>query len=114
VIAPTVRLGQLCDVDGPAVRSVHLEAPAMITESVQAAMRRATYELMGNDEGFYARIPDCPGVWANQDTLEAAREELQSVLEDWLLIGIWNHDPIPVIDGMDLNANPVPAEQEVA
>ena len=52
-----------------------------------------------------------PGVWAEAATLEAYRTELQEVLEDWILVGIWRHDPLPVIGGVSLGVN---REQEVA
>jgi len=82
----------------------------MISDYVKAAMRQAQYELLDNGEGFYGHIPACPGVWSNSQTLEGCREELQEVLEDWLLIGIWHHDVIPLIEGIDLNLK----QQEVA
>jgi predicted RNase H-like HicB family nuclease len=82
----------------------------MISEYVRAAMHQAKYELLEDGEGFYGHIPACPGVWSNAQTLEICREELQEVLEDWLLIGIWHHDSIPLIDGIDLNLK----QQEVA
>lgn len=74
----------------------------MLTEYIQAAMREAHYEMM-EDSRFYARIPPCKGLWADGDTLETCRAELQSTLEDWLLLGLQFGDRIPVIDGIDLN-----------
>jgi hypothetical protein len=35
--------------------------------------------------------------------LEECREELQSTLEDWLLLGLQMGDKLPVIGGVDLN-----------
>jgi predicted RNase H-like HicB family nuclease len=81
----------------------------MLTNYIQAAMRRATYELLG-DGTFYGEIPGFQGVWANAATLEACREELQSALEDWMLVRISDRLPLPVVDGIDLNPQP----QEVA
>jgi hypothetical protein len=46
-------------------------------------------------------------VWANADTLEACRDELQEVLEDWILIGVRLGHTLPVIDGISLNPAPV-------
>lgn len=83
----------------------------MLTTYIQAAMRRAKYEILADDEGFYGEIPDLQGVWANADTLEACREELQSTLEDWILVGLRMGHPLPVIDGIDLSA---PIHQEAA
>ncbi|MFQ5629433.1 MAG: type II toxin-antitoxin system HicB family antitoxin [bacterium] len=45
------------------------------------------------------------GVWANADSLEVCRDELREVLEEWLIIGLKLGQPIPVIDGIELNVN---------
>jgi predicted RNase H-like HicB family nuclease len=52
---------------------------------------------------FFGRIPECRGLWAEATTLEECREELQSTLEDWLLLGLQLGHPLPVIDDIDLN-----------
>jgi predicted RNase H-like HicB family nuclease len=83
---------------------------AMLTEYIQAAMHRAKYEILDEDGTFYGSIPECQGVWANEETLEDCRNELQSVLEDWILVRISDHNSLPVIDGIDLNSS----KQEVA
>ncbi len=73
----------------------------MLTAYIQAAMRRAHYEIL-EDGTYYGAIPGFQGVYANTDTLEACRDELQSVLEGWLLLSLDRHLPIPVVDGLDL------------
>ena len=62
-------------------------------------MRRARYEIIEDDGSLYGHIPAIPGVWANTKTLEACREELESVLEGWVPLSIADHSPIPDIDG---------------
>jgi predicted RNase H-like HicB family nuclease len=76
----------------------------MLSHYIQAAMKRAHYELLPDDEGFYGSIPACQGVWSNAETLEACREELQSVLEEWIILGLRLGHTLPVIDGIDLTA----------
>ncbi len=76
----------------------------MLTDYIRAAMHRAQYEILPDDQTFYGEIPGFQGVWANEKTLEACREELQSVLEDWILLGLRLGHILPVIDGIDLNA----------
>ena len=71
----------------------------MLTSYIRAAMRRARYEIVEDDGSFYGEIPSIPGVWANARTLEGCREELESVLEGWVLLSIADHSPIPEIDG---------------
>ena len=50
--------------------------------------RRAHYEIIDDPKPFYGFIPECPGVWAAGETLEGCRQELQSVLEDWIVLGL--------------------------
>ena len=75
----------------------------MLTNYIQVAMRQAHYEILSDGEGYFGRIPDLQGVWANADTLEACREELQEVLEEWILIGLKMGHSISQIDGIELN-----------
>jgi predicted RNase H-like HicB family nuclease len=77
----------------------------MLTEYIRAAMHHATYEILEDDGTFFGRLPDCKGVWANEKTLEACRDELESALEDWILFGIELHHQLPIIDGIDINVN---------
>ena len=58
----------------------------MLSAYITAAMHRATYELLPDDEGFVGVIPGLQGVLGHAETLEASRDELQSVLEAWILV----------------------------
>ncbi len=68
----------------------------MLTKYIEEAMRHARYKLI-EDGTFFATIPGLEGVWANADTLEGCRTELQSVLEGWLIIKIREGDEIPAV-----------------
>ena len=84
----------------------------MLTDYIREAIRLAHYELTEN-ERFFATIPPLEGLWAEGVTLEACREELQSTLEDWLMLGFRLGHEIPVVAGIDLNAKaPVHAEAD--
>jgi predicted RNase H-like HicB family nuclease len=83
----------------------------MLTEYIQAAMRRATYKLLDEQEGFFGEISECPGVWADGKTLEACRDVLREVLEDWILVRTRRQLDLPVIDGFDLNPKPVEPQE---
>jgi len=65
-------------------------------------MRRATYEILSDDSTFYGEIPGFRGVYANAPTLEACREELEEVLEDWILFRVSRAMPLPVVEGIEL------------
>ena len=47
------------------------------------------------------------GVWAQADTLEACREELREVLEEWIILGLKVGHPLPSIDGITLTIQEV-------
>jgi len=75
----------------------------MLGEYIHAAMKQAKYKTYEEDKSFFGEIPPCPGVWANAPTLEACRDELQEVLEGWLLLKLRKNSLLPEIDGFDLN-----------
>ncbi len=74
----------------------------MLTNYIRAAMRRAKYEILPDDVSFYGEIPGFEGVYANATTLEACREELEEVLEEWILLGVARNVPLPVVEGIEL------------
>ncbi len=83
----------------------------MLTAYTRAAMRQAQYEILEDDGSLYGHIPATAGVWANAKTLEAFREELQEVLEDWLALGLRLGHPIPEIEGIWVESGkPVPLD----
>ena len=75
----------------------------MLTSYIHAAMRLAKYEILA-DHTYYGEIPGFQGVWANADSLEACRDDLQSVLEDWLILGLRMGHELPVVAGINLAA----------
>jgi len=74
----------------------------MLTDYIQAAMDKATYELL-EDGTFYGEIPELQGVWSSAKTLEACREDLRDALEGWILLGLQLGHTLPVVGGIDLN-----------
>ena len=74
----------------------------MLTKYLEAAMRHARYEILKDDGTYYGEIPPCPGVYANAPTLEQCRNELEEVLEEWILFRVYKNLPIPPIDGLEI------------
>jgi predicted RNase H-like HicB family nuclease len=79
----------------------------MILEYLQAAMHKAQYEFLLNDKLYYGDIPGFEGVYATAETLENCREQLQSVLEDWILISVHQNLPTPIVDALSLEIKKV-------
>ena len=75
----------------------------MLTTYIQSAMKHAKYEIL-DDQTFYGEIAGFQGVYANANTLEMCREELQSVLEGWIILGLRMGHSLPDVDGVRLDA----------
>ena len=65
-------------------------------------MNRAEYEILADDNSYYGEIPVCPGVYANANTREKCRKELEETLEEWILFRVHRQLPLPEIDGIKL------------
>lgn len=74
----------------------------MLLEYIQAALRRAKYEILPDDGSYYGEIPECNGVYANANTLENCREQLREVLEEWVLFRVHRKLSLPTIDGIEV------------
>jgi predicted RNase H-like HicB family nuclease len=73
----------------------------MITEYLREAMRKAKYKILA-DGTFYGWVEELPGVWSNGASLNECQQELQAVVEDWLLLGLKLGHHITPLGAIDL------------
>lgn len=66
----------------------------MLSEYISKKLKVAEYEKL-NDGTYWGEVPGIKGVWANAENLERCRNELQEVLEDWLLLKVSAHERVP-------------------
>ncbi len=78
----------------------------MLTRYIRAALHHARYRQL-EDGTFFAEIPGFEGVWANAPDLESCREELEDVLEEWILVRVSRHLALPTVDGLELKVSEV-------
>jgi len=71
----------------------------MLISYIQNAMKLANYEIL-EDGQYYGEIKGFQGLWAQAEQLETCREELQSALEDWLVLGLRMGHKLPVSKGI--------------
>ena len=74
----------------------------MLREYIRAAMHRARYEILPEDRTFYGEIPELQGIWANVPSLEACRDELEEVVDEWIAFSLSRNLPLPILDGIEL------------
>ena len=79
----------------------------MLIKYIQSALRLAKYEKLEDDDSIYGEIPVCNGVFANAPTLEECREQLEEVLEEWILFRVYKNLSLPIIDDIELKVKEV-------
>ncbi|MEW6666152.1 MAG: type II toxin-antitoxin system HicB family antitoxin [Thermodesulfobacteriota bacterium] len=72
----------------------------MIRKYIQTAMEHARYEILQDDGTYYGEIRECPGVYSNAPTPERCRNELEEVLEAWILFRVYRNPKMPPIDNL--------------
>ena len=78
----------------------------MIIEYCQKAIENAQYKKL-NDGTWFAEIPGFQGVWANGYSVEQCRNELITVLEEWLLLKVRDGDSVPDVAGLKVEIREV-------
>ncbi len=73
----------------------------LLTSYIKAAMNRKKI-VRFPDGTYYAEIPECPGVWANEGTKKMCTTVLREVLEEWIMLKLMDKDPLNVIDGIEI------------
>ncbi len=67
----------------------------MISEYLEEALKRASYEIIDDEEPYYGEVSDLQGVWASGKTLEECRQNLLDVVEGWVLLRLTRGMNIP-------------------
>lgn len=76
----------------------------MFCEYIQAAMSKAVYEVIDDEEPYYGEVLELKGVWATGKTPEECRENLHMAIEDWIAFSLRSNLPIPTIEGLRIEA----------
>jgi predicted RNase H-like HicB family nuclease len=77
----------------------------ILSDYLDRALSQAEYDKL-EDSTFFGRIPSCKGVVAFAHTLRECEDELRSVLEDWVLLGLKLGHELPILNSINLNGKP--------
>lgn len=80
----------------------------MFSEYIEAALEKAVYKIIDDEEPIFVSVPELPGAWATGKTVEAARKELITVIEGWIALRLRMGRPIPPISGHTIVASVEP------
>ena len=67
----------------------------MLVEYIAAALSKAKYELIKDEEPYYGEVPELEGVWATGKTLEECRTNLAEVIDGWIIVRLRKGLPLP-------------------
>jgi hypothetical protein len=73
----------------------------MISRYLDQALHRARYELVDGTL-FCATVPGLRGVIATGSALEACRDQLAAVVEEWVLVRVSRKLPVPRLGGVTI------------
>lgn len=83
----------------------------MICQYLEAALERAHYEIIDDEESYYGEVTELPGVWASGKSLEECRKNLAEVIEGWVLLRLSRGMDIPPLGEIWID---IPKEVAVA
>jgi predicted RNase H-like HicB family nuclease len=69
----------------------------ILSDYLDCALAQAEYDKL-EDGTFFGRIPSCKGVVAIAANLRECEDELRSVLEDWVLVGLKLGHDLPIMN----------------
>jgi predicted RNase H-like HicB family nuclease len=58
----------------------------MFSEYIEAALERAVYKTIEDEESIFVSVPELQIAWATGKTIEEASKELFSVIEGWIAL----------------------------
>ncbi len=65
---------------------------------IQAALENARYEIIDDEKPYYGEVPKLDGVWGSGNTLEECRQNLEEVIDKWVLVRLTKGLSTPQID----------------
>lgn len=89
-------------------REIAMPTPTIIEEYVIAAMKRVQYEEF-EEGGMCASVPDCFAVFGVGPDIHQSSIDLYARLQEWVHLWLTKRIELPVLDGIDLNAQRVAA-----
>ena len=69
----------------------------MLIEYIQAALEKAIYEIIEDEETSYGEVLELEGVWATGNTLEECRKNLEEVIDEWIVFRLRRGFTLPPI-----------------
>jgi predicted RNase H-like HicB family nuclease len=75
----------------------------LLQKYIQASLRKAKYNFDEETQSYVAVVEELPLCWGQGNTHEEAREELENVIEGWVLLSIQRGESIPPMQSVNLN-----------
>jgi predicted RNase H-like HicB family nuclease len=83
------------DLDSIKLNAYEFGRITMLIQNIQAALEKAKYEIIEDEEPYYGEVPELKGVWATGKTLEECRRNLEEVIDEWIVFRLRKGLSIP-------------------
>lgn len=80
-----------------------LDIVPWVDQYIQAALSKATYEILESNSSFSGKISEFENLQASAETLEVCQQKLEKALKDWIVVELSRGNSLPVINGIDVN-----------
>lgn len=66
-----------------------------INNYIEKMLKKVQYEYDEETKSWCAILKDLPGVYAQADNVEEAREQIAEVIEDYIIVSLQKHQELP-------------------
>ena len=73
-----------------------------INNYIQNFLKKAEYEYDSDTKSWCASVKELPGAYAQADTIEEARAQLAEVIEDYILVSLYQQHPLPAFKNLEV------------
>jgi predicted RNase H-like HicB family nuclease len=81
---------------------------------IQAALKKAQYEFDEDTASYVGYVEELPVCWAQGDSIEEARAELESIIEGWILLSIRRGERLPSLGGVNFSVPSLQPDMQYA
>lgn len=75
--------------------------PLFIANYIQNFLNKAKYEYDNETKSWCANVKELPGAYAQADTVEAVRNQLAEVIEDYILVSLYQRHNLPAFKNLE-------------
>lgn len=82
-----------------------------VNSYIEKLLKKATYEYDRQTKSWCASVDDLPGAYAQADTKKEVKDQLAEVIEDYILVSLYERRELPLFKNLAQRADYAKANQ---